>query len=235
MRFAWFYISRRDFKASDTEAQSEAKMIKLYTWGTPNGRKISIMLEEVCLPYQVVPIDISKGEQFDPAFLAINPNNKIPAIVDEDTGQSFFESGAILLYLAEKSGQLLPDNANDKWQVMQWLMWQMAGQGPMLGQAHHFLHFNSGKSEYAEERYLQEAERLYRVLDKQLERSRFVATDELTIADIAVWPWVSRYQFHKIDLFAFQNVLEWYLRLAKRPAFHLGYQIPDAEQQIPMP
>ena len=210
-------------------------MIKLYTWGTPNGRKISIMLEEVSLPYQVEPIDISKGEQFEPGFLAINPNNKIPAIVDDDTGQSFFESGAILLYLAEKSGQLLPDDANDKWQVMQWLMWQMAGQGPMLGQAHHFLHFNPGTSEYAEKRYLQEAKRLYGVLDKQLERQRFVATDELTIADIAVWPWVSRYQFHKIDLAEFPHILEWYLRLAKRPAFQAGYRVPDAKQEISIP
>ena len=210
-------------------------MIKLYTWGTPNGRKVSIMLEEVSLPYQVVPVDISKGEQFEPAFLTINPNNKIPAIVDEETGQSFFESGAILLYLAEKSGKLLPDDVNDKWQVMQWLMWQMAGQGPMLGQAHHFLHFNPDKSEYAEQRYLEEARRLYGVLEKQLVRRRFVATDELTIADIAVWPWVSRYQFHKIDLHDFPNVLEWYLRLAKRPAFQAGYGVPDASQKILVP
>ena len=210
-------------------------MIQLYTWGTPNGRKISIMLEEVSLPYQVVPIDISKSEQFEVAFLTINPNNKIPAIVDDDTGQSFFESGAILLYLAEKSGQLFPQNANDKWQVMQWLMWQMAGQGPMLGQAHHFLHFNPGKSEYAEERYLLEAKRLYSVLDKQLEGKRYVAIGELTIADIAIWPWVSRYQFHKIDLHDFPNVLEWYLRLAKRPAFQAGYQVPDSEQEILLP
>ena len=210
-------------------------MIKLYTWGTPNGRKISIMLEEVALPYQVVSVDIGKGEQFEPAFLAVNPNNKIPAIVDEETGQSFFESGAILLYLAEKSGQLLPDNANDKWQVIQWLMWQMAGQGPMLGQAHHFLQFNPGKSEYAEERYFQEARRLYGVLDKQLEQKRYVAIDELTIADIAVWPWVSRYQFQKIDLHDFPHVLEWYLRLAKRPAFQAGYKIPDSNQEILIP
>lgn len=210
-------------------------MIKLYTWGTPNGRKVSIMLEEVSLPYQVVPVDISKGEQFEPAFLAINPNNKIPAIVDEETGQSFFESGAILLYLAEKSGKLLPDDVNEKWQVMQWLMWQMAGQGPMLGQAHHFLHFNPGKSEYAEQRYLEEARRLYTVLDRQLERQPFVATEELTIADIAVWPWVSRYQFHKMDLHDFPHVLEWYLRLAKRPAFQAGYQVPDASQKILFP
>jgi GST-like protein len=193
------------------------------------------MLEEVSLPYRVVPIDIGKGEQFESAFLAINPNNKIPAIVDEETGQSFFESGAILLYLAEKSGKLLPENANDKWQVMQWLMWQMAGQGPMLGQAHHFLHFNPGTSEYAEERYLQEAKRLYNVLDKQLGNKVYVAIDELSIADIAIWPWVSRFQFQKIDLQDFPNVLEWYLRLAKRPAFQAGYQVPDANQEIFIP
>lgn len=210
-------------------------MIHLYTWGTPNGRKISIMLEEVALPYQVVPIDISKDEQFEPGFLSINPNNKIPAIVDDENGQSLFESGAILLYLAEKSGKLLPKSAVDKWQVMQWLMWQMAGQGPMLGQAHHFLQFNPGISEYAETRYLQEAERLYGVLDKQLEQQGFVAIDELTIADIAIWPWVSRYQFQKIDLHNYSNVLEWYLRLAKRPAFQAGYQIPDAKQEIVIP
>lgn len=210
-------------------------MIQLYTWGTPNGRKISIMLEEVALPYQVIPIDISKGDQFKQGFLAINPNNKIPAIVDDDNGQAFFESGVILLYLAEKSGKLLPNNTNDKWQVMQWLMWQMAGQGPMLGQAHHFLHFNPGISEYAEERYLQEAKRLYGVLEKQLEGQDFVAIDELTIADIAIWPWVSRYQFQKIDLHNFPNVLNWYLRLAKRPAFQAGYQVPDAKQQILTP
>ena len=210
-------------------------MIHLYTWGTPNGRKISIMLEEVALPYQVVPIDISKDEQFEPGYLAINPNNKIPAIVDDENGQSLFESGAILLYLAEKSGKLLPKSAADKWQVMQWLMWQMAGQGPMLGQAHHFLQFNPGISEYAENRYLQEAERLYGVLDKQLEQQRFVAIDELTIADIAIWPWVSRYQFQKIDLHNYSNVLEWYLRLAKRPAFQAGYQVPDAKQEIVIP
>ncbi len=210
-------------------------MIQLYTWGTPNGRKVSIMLEEVSLPYQVTAIDISKGEQFEPGFLAISPNNKIPAIVDDDNGQALFESGAILLYLAEKSGRLLPDNSSDKWQVMQWLMWQVSGQGPMLGQAHHFLHFNPGKSHYAEDRCRLEAKRLYRVLDKQLEGKRFTAIDELTIADLAIWPWVSRYQFQKIDLHDFPNVLEWYLMLAKRPAFQAGYKVPDAKQEIPVP
>ena len=210
-------------------------MINLYTWGTPNGRKVSIMLEEVSLPYQVTAIDISKGEQFEPNFLAISPNNKIPAIVDNETGQTLFESAAILLYLAEKSGQLFPGNAIDKWQVMQWLMWQVAGQGPMLGQAHHFLHFNQGKSLYAEQRYFEEAKRLYNVLDKQLEQKRFAAIDELTIADIAIWPWVSRYQFQKIDLHDYPNVLEWYVRLAQRPAFQAGYKVPDPEQEILIP
>jgi len=210
-------------------------MIHLYTWGTPNGRKISIMLEEVSLPYRVVPIDITKGEQFETDFLTINPNNKIPVIVDDDNRQSFFEARAVLLYLAVKSGKLLPEDVTSKWNVMQWLMWQMAGQGPMLGQAHHFLHFNPGKSEYAEERYLLEAQRLYGVLDKQLGQNQFVAGDELSIADIAIWPWVSRYQFQKIDLHDYPNVLEWYLRLAKRPAFQAGYKIPDASQEIVFP
>jgi GST-like protein len=210
-------------------------MITLYTWGTPNGRKVSIMLEELALPYEVVPVNIGTGQQFDPAFLAVSPNNKIPAIVDQETGQALFESGAILLYLAEKSGKLMPADARKKWQVVQWLMWQMAGQGPMLGQAHHFLHFNPGKSDYAEKRYHEEARRLYGVLDTQLGRQGFAATGELTIADIAIWPWVSRFQFHKIDLHEFPHVLEWYLRLAKRPAFEAGYRVPDAQQKIAIP
>lgn len=210
-------------------------MITLYTWGTPNGRKVSIMLEEVALPYEVVPVDIGTGQQFDPAFLAISPNNKIPAIVDQETGQALFESGAILLYLAEKSGKLMPADAREKWQVVQWLMWQMAGQGPMLGQAHHFLHFNPGKSDYAEKRYHQEARRLYGVLNTQLGQQGFAATGELTIADIAIWPWVSRFRFQKIDLHEYPHVREWYLRLAERPAFEAGYRVPDPQQQIDIP
>jgi len=149
-------------------------LIKLYTWTTPNGRKISIALEELGLPYEVVPIDIGRDEQFDPAFLAISPNNKIPAIVDGDV--SLMESGAILLYLAEKTGQLLPSrDTRNYWEVVQWLMWQVAGFGPMLGQAHHFLKFNRGRSTYAEQRYHTEAMRLYSVLDKRLEHREFVA------------------------------------------------------------
>jgi GSH-dependent disulfide-bond oxidoreductase len=210
-------------------------MIQLYTWSTPNGRKVSIMLEEVSVPYRVTPVDITKDEQFDPQFLAISPNNKIPAIVDEETGQALFESGAILLYLAEKTGLLLPRDPEKRWPVIQWLMWQMGGQGPMLGQAHHFLQFNPGKSEYAEQRYADEARRLYGVLNKQLAKTQHAAGDELSIADIAIWPWVSRYQFQKIDLHDYPHVLDWYLRLAERPAFQKGYRVPDPAQEISIP
>ena len=209
-------------------------MIQLYTWSTPNGRKASIMLEEISEPYEVISIDITKGEQLKPEFLVISPNNKIPAIVDSETGQAIFESGAILLYLARKSGQFMPEEEKRYWEVMQWLMWQMGGQGPMLGQAHHFIHFNPGKSEYAEQRYHQEAKRLYTILDKRLSISPYVAVDELTIADIAIWPWVSRYQFQRIDLHDYPNVLRWYLELAERPGFQAGYRVPHDDQAIPL-
>ena len=147
-------------------------MIELYTWTTPNGQKVSIMLEEVGLPYRVHPIDIAKGEQFAPAFLKIAPNNKIPAIVDTDNGLHLMESGAILMYLAEKTGKLWPQDFPAKWRVVEWLMWQMGGPGPFLGQVHHFVKFNPGKSAYAEERYAKEAKRLWGVLDRRLARSR---------------------------------------------------------------
>jgi len=168
-------------------------MIELYTWSTPNGRKVSIALEELGLPYRVHPIDISRGEQHTPEFTAISPNQKIPAIVDDESGISLMESGAILLYLAEKTGRLLPPEPKQRWATIQWLMWQKGGLGPMLGQAHHFLKFNPGKSSYAEERYHREAERLYGVLDRQLAASEFVAGNQYTIADIASFPWVSRF------------------------------------------
>ena len=152
-------------------------MIDLYTWTTPNGRKASIMLEEIGLPYTVHAIDISKDEQFAPAFLKIAPNNRIPAIVDTDTGMSLMESGAILIYLADKTGKLLPKSGKERYQVIEWLMWQMGGPGPMLGQVHHFVKYNPGKAPYAEERYLKEAQRLYKVLNTQLEGRDFVAGD----------------------------------------------------------
>jgi GST-like protein len=209
-------------------------MIELYTWGTPNGRKVSIALEEMGLDYSVHPIDIGKGDQHAPEFLKISPNNKIPAIRDGDT--TLFESGAILMYLARKSGHFLAlECTPDYWKCMEWLMWQMGGFGPMLGQAHHFLHFNAGTSEYAEKRYHAEAQRLYGVLDRQLAKSAYVATDTLTIADMAIWTWASRFEFQHIDLNEFVNVRRWYVELANRPGFQRGYAQPATTQSIPMP
>ena len=208
-------------------------MIKLYTWNTPNGRKASIALEELGLPYDVIPIDIGKGDQHTPEFLAISPNNKIPAIVDGDV--ALMESGAILLYLARKAGKLLPSYGSEGyWTVMQWMMWQLAHFGPMLGQAHHFLHFKRGTSEYAEERYRSETKRLYGVLDRRLEGRKYIA-DELTIADIIIWPWSTRFDWQEIDLNNYPNVRRWYLDLADRPAFQKGYAIPDTTAVIPRP
>lgn len=209
-------------------------MIELYTWTTPNGRKVSIALEELGLPYSVRPIDIGKDEQFAPDFLKISPNNRIPAIVDTETGQTLMESGAILLYLAEKTGKLMPKDTKAHWQAVEWLMWQMGGFGPMLGQAHHFLHFNKGKSDYAEERYGAEAQRLYKVLNRQLEGRSFVA-GVYSMADIAIWPWCSRWQWQRIDMDAYPNVKRWYLALAQRPAVQRGYHVPHYVSDIPLP
>jgi GST-like protein len=208
-------------------------MITLYTWSTPNGVKISIALEELGLDYEVVPVDINKDEQYAPEFRAISPNNKIPAIVDGNV--PLFESGAILLYLANKTGKLAPPPGSlAYYRMMQWLMWQMAHFGPMLGQAHHYLKYNPGKSEYAEKRYYQEALRLYRVLNSRLEDREYIA-DEFSIVDIATWPWVSRFEFHQIDLHDFPDVMRWYLDLAERPAFQRGYKVPDESWRIPRP
>ena len=210
-------------------------MLDLYTWMTPNGRKISIMLEEISVPYRVHAVDIAKSEQFLPEFLAIAPNNKIPAIVHEEGGRrtSLMESGAILIYLADISGQLLPTDVR-RYDVLQWLMWQMAGFGPMLGQAHHFLRYAAGKSAYAEQRFADEVRRLYGVLDAQLAREQYVAGD-YSIADIAIWPWASRHEWHRVDLAAYPNVLRWYRALAARPAVQRGYHIPIKVNEIPLP
>jgi len=207
--------------------------IQLYTWTTPNGRKASIALEELGLDYDVHPIDIMNDDQFDPDFLAINPNNKIPAIVDG--GLKLMESGAILVYLAEKAGRLLPAHGSEAyWQTLAWTFWQVGGFGPMLGQAHHFLHFRNGTSAYAEKRYAKEARRLYGVLDGQLE-GRDHLVDGLTIADIATWPWATRFEWQGIDLDDFPNVRRWYVALAERPAFRRGYAMPHDTGAIPMP
>ncbi len=209
-------------------------MIDLYTWSTPNGRKASIMLEEVGLPYAAHAIDISKNEQFAPDFLKISPNNRIPAIVDKDNGQTVFESGAILMYLAEKTGKLWPQAGEARWRTIEWLMWQMGGVGPMLGQVHHFVKYNKGKAPYAEERYLVEARRLYGVLDRRLAQVEYVAGD-YSIADIAIWPWTSRFEWQTIDLKDFPNVLRWYKAIAARPAVVKGYHVPVQQPGIPMP
>ncbi len=207
-------------------------MIDLYTWTTPNGRKVSIALEEMGLDYEAHAIDIGKDEQFAPEFLEISPNNKIPAIRERETGFHLMESGAILLWLAEKSGKFLPEGA--KWEAMEWLMWQMGGFGPMLGQAHHFLKFKAGTSAYAEERYGTEAKRLYGVLDRQLQGRDFMIGD-YSIVDMATWPWASRFEWQQIDLNEFPNVRDWYLRIADRPAVQKGYDVPKVTTPIPRP
>lgn len=209
-------------------------MIDLYTWSTPNGRKVSIMLEEVGLPYTVHAVDIGKDEQFKPEFLKISPNNRIPAIIDRDNDLPLFESGAILMYLAEKTGKLMPTNERARWHAVQWLMWQMGGVGPMLGQIHHFLRAAKGKAPYADERYLKEGKRLYGVLDRQLARSDYVAGD-YSIADISIWPWISRFEWQTIDMHEYPNVLRWYKAIAARPAVEKGYHVPVKQPGIPMP
>jgi len=204
--------------------------IDLYTWSTPNGRKVSILLEELGVPYKTHAIDISKNDQFAPSFVEINPNSKIPAIVDNDgpDGKPFsvFESGAILIYLAEKFGKFLPKDARGRSVTLQWLMFQMGGFGPMLGQAHHFMKFAPVKVEYGIERYGKEAKRLYGVLDKHLATNTYLAGDEYTIADMATYPWAARHEYHQVDLAAFPNVKRWYDAIGARPTVKKGMAVP---------
>ena len=209
-------------------------MIDLYSWTTPNGRKVSIILEEVGLPYKAHAIDITKGEQHDPEFLKLSPNNRIPAIVDNEAGVTMMESGAILIYLAEKTGQFLSTDAMTRLKTLEWLMWQMGGVGPMFGQVHHFVKYNPGKAPYAEDRYLNEARRLYGVLDKRLGEVEYMAGD-YSIADMATWPWTARFDWQTIDLNEYPNVKRWYLAIAERPAVQRGWDVPKKVQEIPMP
>ena len=209
-------------------------MIDLYTWTTPNGRKVSIALEELGLPYTAHAIDISKDEQFAPDFLKIAPNNRIPAIVDRDNNLALMESGAILIYLADKTGRLMPKEGEGRYRVLEWLMWQMGGPGPMLGQVHHFVRYNKGKAPYAEERYGNETKRLYRVLNGQLEDNEFIAGD-YSVADMACWPWISRYEWQQIDMNEYPNVKRWYKAIAERPAVIKGYDVPKHVNPIPIP
>ncbi len=209
-------------------------MIDLYTWGTPNGRKISIALEEMGLPYAVHSVNIGKDEQFKPEFLAISPGNKIPAIVDRDTGSSVFESGAILMYLGDKTGKLYPTDFEKRIRIHEWLMWQMSTVGPMLGRAHYFLKYNPGKAPFAEDWFIAEAKRIYGVLDTLLAKLEYIC-GEYSIVDIATFPWTARHQWQRIDLNDYPNVQRWYLAVAARPAVQKGYKVPDATAEIPMP
>ncbi len=205
-------------------------MITLYTWGTPNGRKVSIALEELALPYEVRPVDITKNEQFSPEFSALTPNNKIPLIVDSegpgDQPITIFESGAILIYLAGKSSRLLPNDIRARFEAMQWLMFQMASVGPMLGQAHHFLRFAPEVISYAIERYSKEAARIYGVLDKRLTDNPWLAGDEYSIADIATFPWLASHDWQGIDLKRFPAVNRWFETMQSRPAVQRGMEVP---------
>jgi len=204
-------------------------MIDLYTWSTPNGRKVSIMLEECGFAYRVHRIDIGKGDQFTPEFLAINPNNRIPAIVDPEgpdgTPLKLFESGAILVYLSGKSGRFLPQSVRGKYIALQWLMFQMGGVGPMFGQAHHFLRSAKEQVPYGIERYTKETRRLYGVLDKRLGEAAYLA-DEYSIADIATYPWVARHEWHKVDLSEFPRVKRWFDSISARPSVARGMAVP---------
>ena len=204
-------------------------MIELFSWPTPNGHKCHIMLEECGLPYTAKPIDIGKGDQFTADFLRISPNNKIPALIDSDGPDgkpiALFESGAILQYLADKTGRFGGDTARQKYTVLQWLMFQMGGFGPMLGQAHHFRIYAPEPVPYAIERYTNEAKRLYGVIDKQLGQSAYLAGDEYSIADIAVFPWTRSWQNQGIDLEDFKNVKRWFDAINKRPSVQRGVKV----------
>ena len=205
-------------------------MIELLTANTPNGKKISIMLEEIEFEYKVTKINIQKDEQFDPKFRAISPFSKIPVIIDHENKTSLFESGAILMYLGEKSGKFYPNK--NKHLINQWLMGQMAYVGPMLGQHHQFHHYNSGKSNWGEERYFKIAKSIYKDLDDRLEKSKFLA-GEYSIADIATFPWLARHEWHDIGLKSYKNLSRWYEEISKRKAVIKGFDLLKRDETIP--
>ena len=208
-------------------------MIELLTSNTPNGKKISIMLEEINFKYKVTKVNINKDEQFKPEFKKISPFSKIPVIIDHEKNQSLFESGAILIYLAEKSGKFY--NKNQRTIINQWLMGQMAYVGPMLGQHHQFHHYNPGKSEFGEKRYFKISERIYQELNERLSNSKFLACNEYTIADIATFPWIARHEWHDIGLKKFKNLTRWYNEISSREAVKKGFDILDKGEKIPKP
>ena len=208
-------------------------MIELFTADTPNGKKISIMLEEIGYEYKVTKIDIYKDKQFTSEFRKISPFSKIPVIIDHDNNESIFESGAILIYLGEKSNKFYEKNNRTK--INQWLMAQMGLVGPLIGQHHQFHHFNPGKSKFGEERYFKIAKRLYEDLDERLSISKFLAGEKYTIADIATWPWIARHEWHDIGLKSFKNLTKWYVEIAKRDAVIKGYDLMNSGSVIPKP
>jgi len=212
-------------------------MIEVYSWATPNGHKVHIMLEECALPYRVIPVDIGTGAQFDTKFLTISPNNKIPAIIDPQGPDaapiSLFESGAILLYLAGKTGKLLPADTRGKYEVLQWLMFQMGSVGPMLGQAHHFRIYAPEKIAYAIERYTNEAKRLYGVINKRLASSRYIGGRDYSIADIAVFPWLRSWKNQGVELKDYPHLKGWFDEIASRPAVQRGVEVL-AQQRKPL-
>ena len=210
-------------------------MIDLYSWFTPNGRKVSIMLEETGLEYQVHPIAINKGEQNDPEFLKIGPNNKIPVIVDQSNGLSIMESAAILQYLGKKSNKFMPTEGDDYWKMQEWLMFQMASVGPMMGQVHTFVHYQGGENIEASERYVNETKRIYGVMNKQLSKREYFLDWGYSIVDIAIFPWVGRFDWQTVNLNEYENVKRWYLKIKDRPAVIKGWYVPANDQPMPMP
>ena len=206
-------------------------MIELFTADTPNGKKISIMLEEISFEYKVTKININKDEQFKPEFKKLSPFSKIPVIIDHENKISLFESGAILIYLGEKSGKYY--DKNQRIIINQWLMGQMSYIGPMLGQHHQFHHYNPGKSEFGEKRYFKISERIYMELDERLSISNFLAGEDYTIADIATFPWIARHKWHDIGLKKFKNLMRWYNEVSKRDAVKKGYDLLKNGDQIP--
>ncbi len=208
-------------------------MIELFSSDTPNGKKISIMLEEIKFEYKVTKLDLSNGDQFKKEFIKISPFSKIPAIIDHNNKESIFESGAILIYLAEKSKKFY-DNKN-KLKIDQWLMAQMGSIGPFIGQYHFFYKFNKGLSEIGEKRYFEMTKSIYKVLDDHLKKNKFLVGDNYSIADIATWPWIARHHWHDIGLKNYSNLCRWYELIAERPAVIKGYKFMDKESKIPMP
>ena len=210
-------------------------MIEVYSWATPNGHKVHIMLEECGLRYHAHAVDIGAGDQFKPEFLAISPNNKVPAIVDPDGPEgepiSLFESGAILVYLASKTGKFMPESTRGRYDVLQWLMFQMGGVGPMLGQAHHFRLYAPEKIAYAIERYTNEARRLYGVMDRRIAKSRYIGGPEYSIADIAIFPWLRSWKNQGIDWVEFPNLKGWFDEIAARPAVLRGVEVLAAARK----